>query len=267
MGVRHSNKTGSAFWRSAREDEVTGCWEWQGMLDICGYGRLKVDGRSTPAHRYAWELVNGPIPEGQVVWHACGNFRCVRPDHLEALPRAEQRLRTRRAITPERFWSRVEKAPEPDGCWIWQGRLTPNGYGFLSVRTKPITAHRYAYTLTYGALPDDVELIHRCDEKRCVRPEHLELADRAIISQRYWSTVTHCSHGHPRTPENTYTTPKGDHLCRLCHNDRIRRYKARRRAENQAASSAPSNCGSDAVSANVSSVNTSDDGVGDGATR
>lgn len=66
-------------------DGIHGCWIWQGFLNEHGYGVISVGGRSgrmTLAHRVAWELVNGPIPEGMIVRHACDTPSCVNRRHL-----------------------------------------------------------------------------------------------------------------------------------------------------------------------------------------
>jgi HNH endonuclease len=66
-----------------------GCWEWQGVKDPCGYGRLTIgsrtDGTRQPAacaHRVAYEMWVGEVPDDSHVLHKCDNPACVRPDHL-----------------------------------------------------------------------------------------------------------------------------------------------------------------------------------------
>lgn len=59
-----------------------GCHAWVGCLDQSGYGRLLVGGKEYKAHRFAWSLKNGEIPEGMMICHKCDNPGCVNVDHL-----------------------------------------------------------------------------------------------------------------------------------------------------------------------------------------
>lgn len=70
------------FRQKIRVDDDSGCHIWRGSRNVGGYGRLTRDGAILSAHRVAWELANGPIPDGKVVLHKCDNPLCVNPEHL-----------------------------------------------------------------------------------------------------------------------------------------------------------------------------------------
>ena len=60
----------------------SGCHEWQALLHRDGYGKFSLNQRTVPAHRAAYALFNGEIPEGKMVLHKCDNRKCVNLDHL-----------------------------------------------------------------------------------------------------------------------------------------------------------------------------------------
>lgn len=78
------------------------------------------------------------------------------------------------ATRAERFWSKVDRSGE---CWLWTGSSRgSNNYGQFAVTPKrSVAAHRFAYELTHGPIPDGMLVCHTCDTPRCVRPEHLWL--------------------------------------------------------------------------------------------
>jgi hypothetical protein len=70
-------------------DAHNDCWEWTGFKSDDGYGQISLNGKSAKAHRVSYELFVGPIPKGHQIDHMCRNHACVRPDHLQVLPRSE----------------------------------------------------------------------------------------------------------------------------------------------------------------------------------
>ena len=71
------------FERNSIPEPNSGCWFWVGARNNNGYGKLNADGKMRYAHRVAWELFRGPIPEGMWVLHNChmGHEGCCNPDH------------------------------------------------------------------------------------------------------------------------------------------------------------------------------------------
>lgn len=68
------------FWKSVKKELGKGCWNWT-AAKICGYGAFSALGEQR-AHRVAYRLFVGEIPEGLYVLHKCDNPKCIRPDHL-----------------------------------------------------------------------------------------------------------------------------------------------------------------------------------------
>lgn len=78
---------------SARVNVTESCWLWQGSVGSHGYGMVSVAGRPLLAHRYFYQELAGPIPDGLELDHLCRVPLCVRPDHLEPVTHRENLLR------------------------------------------------------------------------------------------------------------------------------------------------------------------------------
>jgi len=79
------------FW--SKVDAEGDCWEWTGARSDKGYGHMRRADTIVAAHRFAWELLVGPIPDGLEIDHLCRKRKCVNPDHLEPVTHSENMRR------------------------------------------------------------------------------------------------------------------------------------------------------------------------------
>lgn len=118
------------------------------------------------------------------------------------------------------------------GCWEWTARLNACGYGTVKWNGKSWLAHRAAYTLAVGTIPDGMELDHLCRNRACINPDHLEPVthkqnmERADFSQRVPVRKPHCKRGHPWSG----VRKNGRNVCHTCKNESTRRSRANQRA-------------------------------------
>lgn len=131
-------------------------------------------------------------------------------------------------ILPENFDKAKEKldrlsVPEPNtGCHLWLASTDLAGYGGFCIKDKKIMAHRVAYFLYKGPIPEDFVVDHLCDNPSCVNPLHLEVKiqrDNGLRSKGSPTTInankTHCKRGHEFNDENTYISDSG-RACKIC---------------------------------------------------
>jgi hypothetical protein len=143
-----------------------------------------------------------------------------------------------RPSVADRFWAKVDRG-NAEGCWDWTGAFSSNGYGHYFVgrehgQSKSVRAHRFAYELSVGDIPEDLVIDHLCRNRGCVNPAHLEpvtTRENIVRGEGFAAEQarrTHCVRGgHPLSGPNLYVNPRGERECRTCRADSVVRRRAR----------------------------------------
>jgi hypothetical protein len=159
-------------------------------------------------------------------------YASLSPLRCHIMPSMEQRL--------------LDKLSRDDnGCWVFTGVLSSDGYGLLwdNRRRNNSKAHRIAYELWVGPIPDEHDVHHVCENRACCNPspKHLETKPSPQHNGDHHRSEDPCPRGHEFNAEN-FTVIRGQRVCRRCaksasdrhsvaHRDEInRRRRERRRA-------------------------------------
>jgi hypothetical protein len=133
-----------------------------------------------------------------------------------------------KATAAGRALVRIVPQPGPlaTECWQWPGAKSTAGYSYVRVGRRVVTLHRLLYEVIRGPVPSGRELHHRCEDKGCVNPHHLEPLRKPVHGLRHRRKV--CVHGHSLAGRNRL---RGGHGCRRCYRERKkRRYHVLREA-------------------------------------
>lgn len=154
------------------DPERPDCWIWTGAFTPSGHSRYG----AKPASRVIYEDAIGPVPEGQPLYHMCGNRQCVNPSHLTFSKPSPGGSST----PPEtRFWAKVDRRGETE-CWQWTASKVVGHGQFVPKRGHPVSACRYSYELHNGPIPKGLQVQHLCGDRGCVNPAHLQVVKTAI---------------------------------------------------------------------------------------
>lgn len=145
-------------------------------------------------------------------------------------------------MTVDEFIQQI--GPGSNGCVLWTGYIAPSGYGQFYKRgsgrgAKRGYAHREAYELFVGPIPEGMVIDHLCRVKACVNPMHLEVVTirenllRGETLSAANALKTHCPKGHLLAGDNLYIRPDsgpraGGRECKTCRRKRMREWHAKK---------------------------------------
>lgn len=137
----------------------------------------------------------------------------------------------------ERFEEKCTRGSRLD-CWTWHASRSPGPppgkwpYGIVQYRGRMQMAHRVAYMLYRGEIPQGAQLDHLCRNTLCVNPWHLEPVTAKENIRRGGNAKreqTECSRGHPLSGDNLYVAPDGHRSCRICRAEYMREWDRKNR--------------------------------------
>lgn len=117
-----------------------------------------------------------------------------------------------RAEWPVRFWRQIDKRG-PDECWPWIAKATLKGYGIISTggrSGKKLLSNRAAWLLANGDLPEDKVVRHKCHNRSCCNPAHLELGSAADNVADMWARPASVPRGNARLSEQDVAAIRSD---------------------------------------------------------
>lgn len=145
---------------------------------------------------------------------------------------------------PKRDLARIlSRSPaDGNGCWVWHGCTTKNGYGIASVGSRKTgnyrqtLVHRFVYEQMVGPIPDGMVLDHLCRNRACCNPAHIEPVPfaenvRRGNSGKFQASKTHCPAGHEYAGSNLTYYANGGRRCKACLREHNRKAQQRKKEQ------------------------------------
>lgn len=111
------------------------------------------------------------------------------------IQRVREAMAAKRTDSRERFESKINR-DGPNGCWVWTGSYFNSGYGQFAIRAegkfKAVKASRQAWRYFRNEEPGEMQVLHKCDNKACVNPDHLYLGTHQQNMRDSAERGTHC---------------------------------------------------------------------------
>lgn len=140
------------------------------------------------------------------------------------------------SLDTSKFWDKILFTTD---CWIWTASKDSSGYGKIMFNKKIVSAHRMAYNLFFGEIPNKLEIDHLCRNRPCVNPNHMEVVTHKEnckrgdhVTNNYNRQKIFCPKGHELCLDNLVISDK-HRKCKICHNESVRiscriRYRLRK---------------------------------------
>lgn len=109
-------------------------------------------------------------------------------------------------------------------CWEWQGAKDASGYGRFNSSAGHY-AHRFAHFYFIGKIPSGLEVDHKCRNRSCQNPFHLQAVTHQKNKALARNVKTECIRGHAYNEQNTHFTRRGDRICKTCRYEAIKRWR------------------------------------------
>jgi hypothetical protein len=142
-------------------------------------------------------------------------------------PRKQRRRRPPIIRFLEKVRVNPERVFEGTPCWEWSGARNQYHYGRIG-ESSEMYAHRLSYVLFIGIIPEGLEIDHKCTNRCCVSPFHLQAVTKQINQALRAVARRHCPKGHPFDEANTYSRPnQSGRTCKKCRYEAIKRWRAK----------------------------------------